>query len=171
MRHLEIKNTPLCIIFQLSSRCFPWRWNTASHAWWITSRSRMSLHSVSFFIMFCSPDSYFVPWICFHSLLHLKFLYLGTTLIWSGKAYEKQFTLKVHKWTPRIDRHSQKVIVSMANRYCIILTFLKWTLSQAGTFSDCKNVQLQDSCLTVPHNILRFFFLPVMTFIQSIVCS
>ena len=82
-------NTPLCIIFQLSSRCFPWRWNTASYAWWITSRSRMSLHSVSFFIMFCSPDSYFVPWICFHSLLHLKFLYLGTTLIWSGKAYEK----------------------------------------------------------------------------------
>ena len=118
----------------------------------------MSLHSVSFFIMFCSPDSYFVPWICFHSLLHLKFLYLGTTLIWSGKAYEKQFMLKVHKWTPRIDRHSQKVIVSMANRYCIILTFLKWTLSQAGTSSDCKNVQLQDSCLTVPHNILRFFF-------------
>ena len=89
MRHLEVKNTPLCIIFQLSSWCFPWRWNTASHAWCITSRSRMSLHSVSFFIMFCSPDSYFVPWICFHSLLHLKFLYLGTTLIWSGKAYEK----------------------------------------------------------------------------------
>ena len=31
--------------FQLSSRCFSWWWNTASHVWYITSNTRRSVSS------------------------------------------------------------------------------------------------------------------------------
>ena len=42
-----VKNTPLRVVFQLSSRCFIWWWNTASHVWYITSniRARVEAHT------------------------------------------------------------------------------------------------------------------------------
>ena len=48
MKHLEVrqKYSAARRIFQLSSRCFIWWWNTASHVWYITSNMRRSVSSL-----------------------------------------------------------------------------------------------------------------------------
>ena len=48
MKHLEVrqKYSAARRIFQLSSRCFIWWWNTASHVWYITSLDETELFSV-----------------------------------------------------------------------------------------------------------------------------
>ena len=41
MKHLEVRQKYSATYFQLSSRCFIWWWNTASHVWYITSKRMM----------------------------------------------------------------------------------------------------------------------------------